>query len=220
MTVPTVNPPVARQARSRKTHGRIFEAGTELLLEGGIESLTVADVAKRAGVSIGSVYRRFGNKDLLLVAIQREHVSGYATSYDARVAAADLATCTDPALVVRTALTCLVNGPRNDRRLLRVFILLGTQNEAVREIGEESTRACGDVFHRALQPIRHRIRHHDVDAAIEFAYRLINATWSHRVVHGDMQSHGPLPWRDMIDELSRAVTMYLLGELPDDSPTH
>jgi AcrR family transcriptional regulator len=54
--------PPARQARSRLTRQRILAAGTARLEEGGTEMLTIAAVAARAGVSVGSVYRRFGDK--------------------------------------------------------------------------------------------------------------------------------------------------------------
>ena len=57
--------PPALQARSRVTQDRIFTAGTRLLQEGGPEALTVAAVAAAAGVAVGSVYRRFGDKERL-----------------------------------------------------------------------------------------------------------------------------------------------------------
>jgi AcrR family transcriptional regulator len=224
MRVPTTtHPPVARQVRSRVTQEKIFAACTEMVLEGGVEAVTVGEVAARAGVSTGTVYRRFGNKDLLLVAIQREHVSGYAAAYEARIAAADLGSRPAPADVVRTAVSCLMNATRGDTRLLRVFILLGTQSDTVREIGSESTRACGEVFRRALEPLTNQITHEDPDAAIDFAFRLVDAAWSHRVVHGEnLESSRPLPWSELVDHLTRAVTLYLFGTLPHtrtDTPT-
>ena len=54
------------------TRELIFQAGAGLLEEGGAEALTVAAVAARAGVSVGSVYRRFGDKDRLLASLQAD----------------------------------------------------------------------------------------------------------------------------------------------------
>ena len=58
-----------QQERSRRTHVAILAAGTELLEEGGPDALVVSAVAERAGVSVGGVYRRFGTKDQLLLAL-------------------------------------------------------------------------------------------------------------------------------------------------------
>ena len=52
----------------------------------------------------------------------------------------------------------------------------------------------------------------DVEAAIDFAYRLTYAACAHRVVHGEhLESSRPLPWEQLIDQLRIAVTAYLLG---------
>src|SRR5579871_5718601 len=67
--------PRARQARSRVTRELIFQAGAALLEEGGAEALTV--VAARAGVSVGSVYRRFGDKDRLLASLQADFTQSF-----------------------------------------------------------------------------------------------------------------------------------------------
>ncbi|HEX4253226.1 MAG TPA: helix-turn-helix domain-containing protein, partial [Pseudonocardia sp.] len=62
----------AQQARSRATQSKILVAARRLLAEAGWEGLTVSQVAKAAGVSVGAVYDRFTDKDGLIHAIQRE----------------------------------------------------------------------------------------------------------------------------------------------------
>ena len=49
----------------------------ELLLEKGIKKLTVAEVAKTAGVSKGSIYDYFGNKEDIVFEIIRSHIEDY-----------------------------------------------------------------------------------------------------------------------------------------------
>ncbi|SKG75661.1 TetR family transcriptional regulator [Mycobacteroides abscessus subsp. bolletii] len=63
------------------THERLFLAGTRLLEEGGPEALTVAAVAEMAGVSVGSVYRRFGDKERLLLAIQARFTDEFLAEF-------------------------------------------------------------------------------------------------------------------------------------------
>jgi len=53
----------AKQARSKKTRDKLIAAFEALLKEKPFEAIGVADIAKRAGCAVGSVYRRFENKD-------------------------------------------------------------------------------------------------------------------------------------------------------------
>src|SRR5580692_92355 len=54
------------QARSRDSLSRLLKATVEVLDEDGIEGATIPRIAARAGVSPGTVYRRFPDKDALL----------------------------------------------------------------------------------------------------------------------------------------------------------
>lgn len=67
-----------RSARRADTEVRIIEAATELFVERGYVTTTLADVAKRAGVGARTVYVRFATKAVLLqrcldVAIAGDH---------------------------------------------------------------------------------------------------------------------------------------------------
>lgn len=53
----------AKQKRSRETVRAILEAATHILNTNGAAGLTTNHIARKAGVSIGSVYQYFPNKD-------------------------------------------------------------------------------------------------------------------------------------------------------------
>ncbi len=55
-----------RQARSRDTAARLLAATVEILREVGLEGCTVPAVAARAGVAVGTVYRRYPDKERLV----------------------------------------------------------------------------------------------------------------------------------------------------------
>lgn len=57
-----------REEQSEETRSRILDA-TVTLMAGGTASISVPDVAREAGVSVPTVYRRFGTKDELLAAV-------------------------------------------------------------------------------------------------------------------------------------------------------
>lgn len=58
-----------QQARSRATFDAIVEAGAQLLVEEGYHQLSTNKIAERAGVSIGSLYQYFPNKEAVVATV-------------------------------------------------------------------------------------------------------------------------------------------------------
>ncbi|MGW3562394.1 TetR/AcrR family transcriptional regulator [Streptomyces sp. NPDC000941] len=63
-----------RQERSQETYDAIVEAAAQLFERDGYAKATTNRIAERAGVSVGSLYQYFPNKDALLYAIGEQHV--------------------------------------------------------------------------------------------------------------------------------------------------
>nr|WP_241013677.1 TetR/AcrR family transcriptional regulator [Pandoraea nosoerga] len=63
-----------QQARSRVTIDAIFDAALQVFLLDGGRQLTTTRVAERAGVSVGTLYQYFQNKQVLLYAVLERHV--------------------------------------------------------------------------------------------------------------------------------------------------
>ncbi|GAA2892461.1 hypothetical protein GCM10020220_098200 [Nonomuraea rubra] len=64
-----------RQQRSRETVAAILEAAAQLFQRYGYAGTTTNKIAERAGVSIGSLYQYFPNKDSLLVALAEHYLA-------------------------------------------------------------------------------------------------------------------------------------------------
>ncbi len=62
------------QARATETVDAICEAAVQLLFREGLTSLTTIRVAKRAGVSVGTYYQYFPNKEALLITLVGKHL--------------------------------------------------------------------------------------------------------------------------------------------------
>jgi AcrR family transcriptional regulator len=69
-----------RQDRSRSTVDTILEATTRLLVRKGFDHLTTNAVAEAAGVSIGSLYQYFPNKEALVAALLERHIEERTTA--------------------------------------------------------------------------------------------------------------------------------------------
>jgi AcrR family transcriptional regulator len=63
------------QLRSRRTVDAILDAAARIYGERGYAATTTNHVAEEAGVSIGSLYQYFPNKDSLLVALEERHLA-------------------------------------------------------------------------------------------------------------------------------------------------
>jgi AcrR family transcriptional regulator len=74
-----------RQRRSAETVARILDAAARIFDERGYRSTTTNHVAEAAGVSIGSLYQYFPNKDALLVALAEHHIESLAQQFGERL---------------------------------------------------------------------------------------------------------------------------------------
>ena len=71
------------QARAEVTVEAICESTIQVLLSHGAERLTTTRVADRAGVSVGTLYQYYPNKQSLLYAVMEEHLDRVATAVEA-----------------------------------------------------------------------------------------------------------------------------------------
>ena len=76
------------QARSAASVHAILQATIQVLLKEGRSRLTTTRVAERAGVSVGTLYQYFPNKNSLLQALLKEHLDGVALAMVAACAGA------------------------------------------------------------------------------------------------------------------------------------
>lgn len=77
----SLSPTPRPDPRRPRTRRAILDASAELLGERGIAQTSIADIAKAAGVSVGSIYGHFGSKDLLLLSIVERAVAERADGF-------------------------------------------------------------------------------------------------------------------------------------------
>lgn len=64
-----------KQQRAQFTVAAILEAATHVFSEKGLQKATTNEIAERAGVSIGSLYQYFPNKQSLIAALTQQHLT-------------------------------------------------------------------------------------------------------------------------------------------------
>lgn len=70
------------QERSRRTVEAILQATTQVLIQRGYENATTGAIAERAGVSIGTLYQYFPNKELLVASLIEAHFKEVLTTIE------------------------------------------------------------------------------------------------------------------------------------------
>jgi AcrR family transcriptional regulator len=202
-----------QQERSRQTHAKILAAGAELLRAEGAQALVVSEVAEKAGVSVGSVYRRFGTKDQLLLVIQDEFLNAFHADFVRRIAPADREGL-ESSQIVDIAVRSLAETFRARRHMYRVLFLIGTEPDkvAMRTRGLRADRTVGLIFTELLRKARHAITRPDPELAIDFTFRLVYSASAHRVIHGTkIESTRPLTWAAFISEMRETAHAYLFS---------
>jgi TetR/AcrR family fatty acid metabolism transcriptional regulator len=72
-------PLTRRQEQALETKNRIYAAAIDLMDRKGFERLTIADISKKAGVSVGSFYHHFESKNDILAEIFRKADEYFST---------------------------------------------------------------------------------------------------------------------------------------------
>jgi AcrR family transcriptional regulator len=108
-----------RQQRSRQTVDAILEAATRIFGERGYAGGTTNHIAEQAGVSVGSLYEYFPNKDAILVALAERRLDGMIARVQRHLeAVADDES--DPDTLLRGFVTGLLEAHEREPHLDRV----------------------------------------------------------------------------------------------------
>ena len=68
----------SQQSRSEKTQKALLDAAESLILEKGTKATSIADIARGAGCSVGTVYHHFKDKAALYFALFRRMTQAYS----------------------------------------------------------------------------------------------------------------------------------------------
>jgi AcrR family transcriptional regulator len=205
----SVQPP--QQERSRASFERVLQAATSLLAEDGYDGFTLAEVSKRAGVSIGSIYARVKSKDDLFYVLQDRYMTG----------AEDRPMLQDPDAwndlpspdLVRKLVTEFGEVFHQNEPLLRVFMHRGIVDPSVAARSSVSVSRFHDQVEAILLRRRDEIAHDDPELAIDVAFRMAWGTLARQIMYGPtFESHRAIAWDTLVAELGRACAAYLLGD--------
>ena len=202
--------PEPKQERSRHTLHRLLSATEALLEHGGLEAATVPAIAKAAGLSVGVVYRRFPDKDMLLREV-------YIRFFDTLLAQnrATLQVVADRKEVTleklaRGLIVGMAEGYRRRKGLLRALMHYARTHPdpEFRRSSQRLNRSTMNSVSALMLSHSDRIKHPNPEVAIEFGLLAIASVLQNVVLEEESIGRLKMPQR-LDDELVRLFFRYL-----------
>lgn len=190
-----------RQKRSQETVDAILSATAHILSREGLEKATTNHVAAKAGVSIGSLYQYFPNKESLIRALNDRHTREILALLTARFA--EVREAPIPA-AVRAIVQAMVEVHRVDPALHRVLVqatpAVGAQEET-RKLEEAAAALLVGFFQARAAELR------PLDFELS-AFLLVQSVEA--LTHAAVLEHPELLEEDrFVEETTRMIVGYL-----------
>lgn len=172
-----VNAP--QQARSQRTLEKLLDAAERILLERGLEAVTVPEVVKEAGSSVGSFYARFPDKRALLETLHERACAQTLANADVLLAH-DRWSATSLEALVRAGVTFAVQVFGSRRNIMNAFAQAFAGDPAFAARRARSALAIAERLASVVLTKRAEIAHPDPARAIEMGLRVVTATLEQR----------------------------------------
>lgn len=191
-----------RQSRSRVTVDAILEATIRVLEQEGADAATTSRVAEVAGVSVGTLYQYFANRDAILHALQDRELERASHLMTGLLGKSERASEED---VARAVVEALLKSYRAAPALHRVLALEGLRVTPHERVLAFDARVVGTI--RAFLSLPGmRVRRTNLDAAAFVIYQAVRAAMLAYL----LEDPTGLDDRTLVDELTDLILRYLV----------
>jgi AcrR family transcriptional regulator len=198
------------QARSRATLDRLLDATAALLAEKPFDQAPVAEIARRAGTSVGAFYGRFADKESLLDCFDERFFKLARASCDEFFDSGGWcgASLDDS---VAQLVSLVVRNHRRHRGVLRALALRARERpeSRFRERAALHNRYVLDRIKAHLLSRPEPIPHRDPARAVELAFRFIVGSIREAILFDDVGGLVVPSDDELVTELTRAFLAYL-----------
>jgi AcrR family transcriptional regulator len=196
------------QRRGEKTVAAIREVARRRLGKEPFHQVSMGDIARDAGVAVGTIYAYYPSKDALLLDLRRDLYSQIAGALSGLFAQGS--TAEDLLGGLEKLLTVWIDYAVRHRNIGRAVIAKSCESETfAAEVRRHEERVCalGAAFFRAHGD---RLRAVDPEQAAQVLYTLIEAAAIHAIRGTDSAES----YRGLVRETVRMVGHYLLPDHP------
>jgi len=193
----------------------MIEAAIEVLKEGGLSALTLAEVSRRSRVSIGSIYCRVDGKDALLREVQAVVLHDIEREFALLVNRVRRKTLQLPELIpalVRELAMYL----RRHSALLSAFMQQGDQDPIVEAVGRKAYQQNVLDFKLVLLERHSEFHHPDPEQAATTCFTVIYASLARFLGLGvspsGQSSTSEAEWKQLVEDLGLMTLAFLTAD--------
>lgn len=204
-----VNAP--QQARSQRTLEKLLDAAERILLERGLDAVTVPEVVREAGSSVGSFYARFPDKRALLETLH-ERACTQTIENAERLLAPERWVNASVGDLIDASVPFAVQVFGSRRNIMNAFAAAFAGDPGFAARRARSALALGALLSNLMLTKRDEITHPDPARAVEMGLRVVTATLEQRnafTVSG--LAEVDVPDEVLERELGLVLRRYLLG---------
>lgn len=208
---------IPMQKRSRESFDRVIDAAIELLRQGGIQSLTLAEVSRRSKVSIGSIYCRVDSKSDLIRAVQARVLDDMDREFSRMVNR-----IRRRGLSLRELVPTLVREQgsflRRHVALLNAFIEESVNDAYMATIGKRYHAQTALDFKLLLLERQADFVHADSERAADTCFSIVYGTLARAIGLGHSRDEGPdeKQWRRLVDDVGWAILAFLTVDVQQE----
>jgi AcrR family transcriptional regulator len=178
-----------KQARSERTLQRLLDAAEALIKEKGHAAVSIPEIARRAGSSVGGFYARFRDKQELLRALEERHFIELSQRLEA-LADARRWENAPTSRIVEAAVMELVNSTRERRHMIAAFLVRAIEDPVIREGGLRFRRTVEERISALLLTRRAEMNHPNPAVAIDLGIQTAFALMQQHVLIEETQACG------------------------------
>jgi AcrR family transcriptional regulator len=204
---------IPKQIRSRESYERMLAAADQILSKDGVAALTLAEVSRRSGVSIGSIYCRVDSKEDLLRALHARVLDRMDLEFSAamnrlrrkRLKLGEL---------ISSLVRELANFHRRHAPALAAFIELANTDELIEKIGKRHYAQIALDFRLLLLERKDEFVHADPERAAETSFTIIYGTLARFLgLGGARDAMGEGDWKILLEDLTLMTKAFLMTDL-------
>lgn len=195
-----------QQERSRIALERIISGAAEVLTQNGGGRFSMEDVAKAAGVPVGSIYRRFKGKNSIVQAISFDTYRRIDEMIRDRMQGHNFASAEE---VVAELAAGIAAFSEKNQPLFRLMVSHSTAADPVLLEGiMAARRRVIGYYEEAISGFLQHLPERRREIVAGISYEIVSSTMIGKI-RGDVPVSRDLSWSDLAQEVTKAATSYL-----------
>jgi len=194
-----------RQVRSREALIRILQAAEQLLREKGLDGFSMNEVAKKSGLPVGNIYRRFKGKAELLLAIKEDVTSKIENAVVERISDKKFS---DISSLMLGFVEALIDAFAHDESVHLILFDRRVRDAELDQVGFTGRQHIFAYYRNALLPLMPEINRRNAETLVRVSFHIVAAAVVGKA-DGYDQTISRMSWKSLGTEFAQAALCYL-----------